>query len=421
MPENPLVVDTFTSDRRSMAYLDTDGDGEPDGFNKLLIWVLYDLPYPTNSNENDTSETLLGNREFEAIDKLGVIGERCEVIVHRIRGHSSAEGDSTDNQDLSLLRAEAVEERIRAIHANDNSSNVRVSALAIVEGLGESEPEVFAGEDDHPLNRRVEIEFEIKKIVPEPINPNDPPGTNWRIGYDQNFSFYMQLGAQIGFGTLERLNAAGDSFNPPDKKDFWYIAGGVGIELKGKLAGKAAAARDKIANGEQLKKLEKLALAADKQSKNLTNKINSMLLPERLTGEFKDLWKQATAYFELLGPDDWASKSVEQRSVAILEAMGLNSLISTNHLDGTFTTDEPRRMSEMDLSNQLLFQVSVQGQVGAGGSFALTGILMYIYDADANEEGEWIDTAISEAALDLGLVPGFGATVSANISALYFR
>jgi len=419
MPENPLEVDTFVSDRRSMVFLDTNGDGVPDGFNKNFIWVLYDLPYPDTPETVGTFEPLL-NREHEALDKLGVIGERCEVIIHRIRGHASAEGDADDNQMLSDRRAFAVRDYIQGIHTRDNSQNVRIDAEAIIEGHGEGEPEVFADNADHPLNRRVEIEFEIKKLVPEPIIQSDPPGTNWRIGYDENFSFYMKLGAQIGFGTLERLDANGDSFTPPDKKEFWYIAGGVGFELKGKLAGKAAAARNKLSNAEQLNRADKLALGMEKQIKRITQRIDR-LVPERISNGYKDLAKQTKEYFDLLGPDEWDDKIPEQKAVAILEAIGLNSIISTNHLDGTFTTDEPRRMSEMDLSNQLLFQVSVQGQVGVGGSFSLTGLLMYIYDADANEDGEWIDTAISEAALDVGLVPGFGATVSANISALYFR
>jgi OmpA family len=423
--ENPLVVDTLTRNVHEMRTLDLNGDGFADGLGTLIYWTFYDLPYPAppfSSADNFAGFDPLGPREREELGRLGVIAERAEVEVVRIRGHASGEGGAPGNQLLSDLRANAVAAAITALHTDAPNRNIRVAADAEIIGLGETEPEVFTEVDrekDHPLNRRVEIAFTITRIAGAVPAPN--AGRKWKIGFDQALSFYRIAGGQVGLGTLTRLDDAEESVQ---QQGFWYLATGVGYELGGRISGTAATVRDKLARGGQLNPAERAVLALDAKRTALLNRLDALVPPgaRPLLDKLKAHWQNVTDTLDQLGADV-ADKTREQQAVEILGAMGVSSLTSRAALDGYFETSISRTMSELEDSVLLLFQLSISSPaLGLAGTLEITAIAMYIPDPDPANVGEWITTVIAEGAVDAEFVPTTGETaVSANISSIFFR
>lgn len=350
MPENPLEVDTHLKQVFDVVRLDTNEDGNPDGLCTVVYHTLYDVPYPSGPSNDLAGFEPLGPREREVIEGIGTIAERADVEILRIRAHASGEGTPDDNDALSQRRLDATIQAIVELRTADPSRDIRIAADAELLALGESEPEIFAGEQDHPVNRRIVIAFRVTRIARSAIDPADPPGRKWKIGYDIGVSLYRGVGAQIRFGTLSRLD---DADQPVATRKFWHLGVGVGYEVGGRLAKAATKARQKQAGNHPLN-ADDHGVLARRGSRRGDEEARQARSPgfAAFVEKFRNGWKPVTDTLDHLGLDEnFANATPEIKTVQLLDALGLSNVIPSAELyHGTFETSTPRTMAELELS-----------------------------------------------------------------------
>jgi hypothetical protein len=436
MPENPLDVDPFVRDTYEIQQVDNDGDGLADGLVLRTTWALRDLPFPapeSNSGNDFAGFDALGQREVTALETLAAIADEATVVVHSVHGHASGEGDDAGNLELSQLRAHAVGDVLDTLAAVPGRSLLFPPGLD-VQGFGETEPEILAGENDHPLNRRVELDLEITRIAAPADRPGETPGRKWRIDYDQSFSIYRVFGAQVGVGTLARLD---DAREPVETRHFWYVAGGLGID-GGRIAKAADKARQALASGTKLSAVDRTALWMENRRTQMLGRLEG-LVPAQIRTQIEKLrkgWQDAldqlgvtippkpaegttTAAIEAM--KEWRGEVAKAVTLQILQQLGIDSVADHEFLDGDFETAVPRTMSEIEASIQALLQVQISTlSLGAGLAAGVTVVFLFIPGADPPIEVAV--AVIAEVAADYALVPAGGeASGSANSSWFRFR
>lgn len=407
--------------RTELELIDRNGDGRPDGFKKHFLWSIYAMPYPRNFQPPYTSFPAIGPEEHEVLDTLALLGERHKVAIYRVRGHASTEGAAQANLELAQRRADIVAEYLGSFATNHPGIDIRVVAEAIVEGLGESEPELLIGDRDHPLNRRVEIEFAIEQIMPEPIDLSDPLSHFWLIDFDQAFSFFKGGGGQIGVGELARLESMDQDLEmspPPPSKKFFFYAFGFGVDI-GMVKDRAARAKTKMGGEPQLTKLDKLSLMAERKLED-TQELFRRFIPPKFTSFLDRIFASelGQAVSQAAGGADWASKTAQERTVDILSGFGLG-IQDYEFTDGRFETETGYSFQEMSLSMQFLVNFEIGGTLVLGGSLSI--VVAFIWITAPDKADEWAVAVISEAASNFAVLPDAGVTVSLTVSRFNYR
>jgi hypothetical protein len=421
--ENPLEVDVLLKELHEISQLDTDFDGNPDGLCVLQTWSLHDLPYPApplSSDNGFAGFDPLGPREREALQAFAVMSERAVVEVVWIDGYASGEGNPAGNQMLSELRARAVADHLLELATADASRSLTLTDGLVPTGFGESMPLPFtAGEDDdHPLNRRVEIGFTVTKVAALAIDPTDLPSTRWQIGYDQAFSFYRLGGGGVGLGSLTRFGSPGV---PASTRKFWYLAAGFGWDGS-RLTRAAASVREKLRRGTGLERRDRDALALDAQRLSVLDRLERMLpaTAKPMIDDLRKGWAHVTETFDTLALDaDWATKTIDQKALDVLDAFGVSGLVNEAAHDGTFETARAYTFAEMEQSQQVLIELMVGFTVGVGASFVITLVPMWIFDLNGGVE--FVFPWIAEGAVDAGVVPAVEVEISINVSFFNYR
>lgn len=99
-----------------------------------------------------SSSARISKKHFEKIEKLLTIFKKYPEVKVIIHGHSDANGNETNNNSLSVKRAEAVKKYL----INKGMTNSRI----ITVGHGSTKP-IYQGKDESEFfnNRRVEFEY----------------------------------------------------------------------------------------------------------------------------------------------------------------------------------------------------------------------------------------------------------------------
>lgn len=410
MPIGNTSVDFLGIKENYLEFGDQDESNRPSGYTQIFTWALYDIPYNPGS-----AQEAIGEEQTSILDRLLYLAGEIRVEILKVSAHSSAEGSSTDNLTLSEYRADAVIAYIYDLieSPQGNNSNLSYSPYFKRKASGEDSPEIFLKDEDHPLNRRVEITFSL--LVENNIRHNVGAITskNWRVGFDQSFSFYKIVGAQFGFSSIEMLDEYGKSRAEIIKKKYLYVAAGFGVDI--------GLSVNKLRGLSNKNKLQKEILAMDKKAndvKNIASKLFDNSKVNKITDNINKNWSELTnkpGLRDLIMSSQGVPDRAQKITQHILEGLGFGVISTTiGDLDGKFSTEQARSISEIARSYQILLQIGLSASFVMGASIQITGVLVRI-PSSATYDSEIVGTAILWTGLELGL-PGAKAEASINLS-----
>ncbi|MEO0425211.1 MAG: OmpA family protein [Pseudomonadota bacterium] len=198
-----------------------------------LRLMLQDLPF-------DGIPQLLDDVHRSTLDALvdKHMNPKYRVRIKRITGYASRIGDEVDNLTLSAQRAEAAHQHLLGAitQAGIAPDDIFMPNFEVV-AKGESDlPYPPAPNEDNPLNRRVEVAYNLFIDLPPHVDASQDPGprsTLWQIDFGAaGEGWFLQLGA----GTLTMLPDGGDQGpTDPVSKPFEFMQAGVSVGLFDKL------------------------------------------------------------------------------------------------------------------------------------------------------------------------------------------
>ena len=317
-------------------------------FRKIIHLSLQALPYNCG-NQQDYKECLTKSH-IEALNLIISMSKDpyYTIKVHSVLAYASTEGSSTDNKELSLLRAKAIKYHLNFEKEKNNIDNQSLDLLLThYEGRGEEALYAENNNEDHPLDRRAIIAFEINFHYPSTFS--ETKSNSWEISFQENISFFVEYGR----GTLTKV--LDNSQN--EYKHFIYYAGSLGIN--GGIFGKVFGRIGSIANTE----------------------LNSFI---KTAANNKNLNKQVFEYLSTLIPKLMTDVSV-----------------STNHSTaepGKLYFDTKANFNEIGLGILCLITIRL-GAITGGGEFVFVAILLPIIN---NGELEWEFSFTTIHGFDIG-------------------
>lgn len=187
--------------------------------------VLQDLPF-------NGQPALIEDTHRQAIERLvdKQLNPTYRVRVTKIIGYASTIGAEQANLDLSLQRAEAVHQYLMETLAQQGVASEDFLANSFsIEAQGELNlPSQDIEEQDNPLNRRVEILYNLMITLPSPNEAAGPSSTMWKIDFGPAGSGFL---LSAGMGTLSMLPDGQNGLNAPISKTFNFEQLGVSVGL----------------------------------------------------------------------------------------------------------------------------------------------------------------------------------------------
>lgn len=196
--------------------------------------LLQDLPFAGQPS-------LLLDEHRAAIEKLVDRASREDVKIFSITGHTSEPGTDQYNENLSLMRAQAVFTHLQqTVEGHQDFSDNSLYAQIKVRGQGESQPTApTTDESDQPLNRRVEISYRMKIVFPQPPGADVPRSRYWKVdfaagggtGTGTGEKSDFAIGVEFGVGTLTMLPDDETGQAQSIQKSLSYESLGVSVGL----------------------------------------------------------------------------------------------------------------------------------------------------------------------------------------------
>ena len=187
--------------------------------------VLQDLPF------NGVPDLLLDVHK-DAIAHLVAKQQNpnYRIRVSKIIGYASTIGTEPANQNLSLLRAEAVHQHLLDIMGQLGVANEDFLANSFsIEAQGELNlPSQDMAEQDNPINRRVEILYNLRITLPPVNSASGPSSSMWKIDFGPSVSGFI---LSAGAGTLSMLQDGQNGLSAPISKTFKFEQVGVSVGL----------------------------------------------------------------------------------------------------------------------------------------------------------------------------------------------
>lgn len=282
----------------------------------------------------DEAVASLDNDHRAAIDSIVERSKQHNIWVTSIIGHASEPGSSAENQTLSLSRAQAVQTYLKqAADAALPAAEAVVlysSSDGRVQGKGETDllaPTFDEGE--HPLNRRVVINYKLKIVFPGADDPANVRSTMWKL--------------EFGAATTQ---------------DLWLLEGGAGIGQLTMLPDGASSAP--LSAETRPVHFEYFGLSLD---------IGSFLKVAKLGAKLPGVEKILKKMKQLAESTDAATDALLTHQQNLLKALGVDlSLVAGG---GEFETQEPLSWSEISTFNYSVIEAGIQVAGKAGGSVLL--------------------------------------------------